>query len=488
MLQVLQVRNLIYFIIFMGILISAPAVYGQVGVMRIIVDEILTLPMNLHLHLQHVFIGSSLILSLMCFAWARALRSYSMALLALYFSVKSLWILADGGISAMTVIADNQLLLKIENAALATLSIIILIAFTAKLFALKKHSSRYYIVLRRLSLIALLIIPVSYFLSDLDLWLLTQILSSFGLLILLFVAKKLSDKQGPLHLIYTVMLLVQLSFNLIGYVLHFNRVSAQAINCLDMLAFWLMAIMVTYIMGRRYYGHLQDVKLAQQRAMASAKASQVAQKELLVVQQEGQELLESRVQERTLELNIALQELETANQELQEKNTFDELSGLYNRRHYDQKILAEFRRSRRNLTPLSIILVDIDHFKKVNDNYGHLAGDKCIVETASIIKSLLQRSTDVGCRYGGEEFCLILPETDEKGALTLAQEVCESVSQQRIFSNEYFINLTVSCGVTTYQQEKDVTPEVIFASADKALYKAKQAGRNQVQVSLLSEI
>jgi diguanylate cyclase (GGDEF)-like protein len=481
-------RNFIVLIFFISVLVMSQAAFGQVGAMTSIVDETSILPLRMHLHLQYIFIGSSLILTFMCFAWARALRSYSMALLALYFPINSLWILADGGISIIGLLTDSYSLLKIENSLLTILSIIILFGFTAKLFSLEKRNQKYYLLLRRLSLILIAIIPVSYFLSQLDIWLLTQVLTSFGLLVLLYVARKLTEKQGPLAIIYSIMLLVQLSFNLIGYVLHFNRVSAQVINCLDMLAFWFMAIMVTYIMGRRYYGHLQDVKLAQQRAIASANSSQIAQNELLVVQQEGQELLESRVQERTLELNIALQELETANQELQERNTFDELSGLYNRRHYDQKILAEFRRSRRNLTPLSLILVDIDHFKKVNDNYGHLTGDKCIVETAGMIKSLLQRSTDVGCRYGGEEFCLILPETDEKGALTLAQEVCNSISQQRIFSNEHFINLTVSCGVTTYQQEKDVTPEIIFASADKALYKAKQAGRNQVQVSLLSEI
>jgi len=246
--------------------------------------------------------------------------------------------------------------------------------------------------------------------------------------------------------------------------------------------------MVTYIMGRRYYSHLQDVKLAKQQVVSSAKASEIAQKKLFAVQQEGQELLESRVQERTLELNIALQELETVNQELKEKSTVDELSGLYNRRYYDQKLLAEFRRSRRNLTPLSIILVDIDHFKQVNDNHGHLVGDKCILETANIIKSLLRRSTDIGCRYGGEEFCLILPETDGKGALALAHEVCQSVRDQGVLTNEGIINLTVSCGVTTYQQEKSVTPENMFSSADSALYKAKQAGRNQVQVGLLNEI
>ncbi|MBA6390055.1 diguanylate cyclase [Colwellia sp. BRX10-3] len=250
-----------------------------------------------------------------------------------------------------------------------------------------------------------------------------------------------------------------------------------------MLAFWFMTIMATYLMGHTYYCHLRDEKLAQQQALDSAISSNRAQQKLSALQDESQEQLESRVQERTLELKIALQELETVNQELKEKNTLDELSGLYNRRYYDQKILAEFRRSRRNLTPLSLILVDIDHFKRVNDNYGHLTGDKCIVEVASLLKSLLRRSTDVGCRYGGEEFCLILPETDENGALALAQEICQSVRQQKISNNESVIELTVSCGVTTYQQEKEVTPEIIFENVDKALYKAKQAGRDQVQVS-----
>jgi len=96
-------------------------------------------------------------------------------------------------------------------------------------------------------------------------------------------------------------------------------------------------------------------------------------------QEESQDLLEERVQERTLELNIALQELGEANRELEKKNTLDELTGLFNRRFYDQKIIAEYRRSRRNLTPLSLVIIDIDHFKMVNDNYGHLAGDHCLV-------------------------------------------------------------------------------------------------------------
>ena len=464
---------------FLSVLMIPQAVYAQVGSM--ITGSSVALPLTMHL--QHIFIGSSLLLSVMCFAWARALRSYSMALLALYFSIKSLAILAADGLSVMVLFTDSSDFLNLEYSLLVTISIIILLRFTAKLFALNKYKPMYYRLLCKLALFLLLTIPVSYFLTHVELWLLTQVLTSFTLLILIYVARQIPENNNRLPVIYAMMLWLQLGFNVVGCSLYFSRFSTPVINAIDMLAFWFMAIMVTYLMGRKYYDHLRDEKLAQQQVLESVKASDSAQRELLTLQQQGQEELECRVQERTLELNIALQELEEANQELKEKNTLDELSGLYNRRYYDKKIMAEFRRSRRNLTPLSLIVVDIDHFKKVNDSYGHLVGDKCIVAVADMIKSLLRRSADVGCRYGGEEFCLILPETDSHGAVTLAEEICQRVRQQPIFDGENTIELTLSCGVSTYQQEKTVSPETIFANADKALYKAKQAGRDQVQIA-----
>ena len=479
-------RKLFFYTFMLISLIISLAVYAQTGMKTspIGVTDILSITMNL----KDIFIGSSLLLSTMCFVWARALRSASMLNLALYFSIKALWILADEGISILTLFTDNSSLLRAEYALLAVGSMLMLMRFTVHLFTLKKETPFYYQLLRYLALLSLLTIPLSYFLSHLETWFVTQILTSIILLSLFYIARKIPGSHSRLPVIYTMMLLVQLGFNFISYIVYFSFTSISALNCLDMMAFWLMAIMVTYLMGRKYRGHLRDEKLTQQQVLNSAKASDIAQKKLLLLQQEGQEQLEFRVQERTLELNIALQELEAVNQELKEKNTLDELSGLFNRRYYDQKILAEFRRSRRNLTPLSIILVDIDHFKSVNDNYGHLTGDQCIVEVANMIKSLLRRSSDVGCRYGGEEFCIILPETDDKGALALAQEICQIVHQKNIVNDKNMISLTVSCGVATYQQEKNITPEVIFSCADKALYKAKQAGRDQVQVGLLTEI
>ncbi len=229
--------------------------------------------------------------------------------------------------------------------------------------------------------------------------------------------------------------------------------------------------------------------IIKQLEASSTKAEEAdrALKALAKEQQQNQDLLEERVQERTLELNIALQELEEANQELERKNILDELTGLNNRRFYDQKILAEYRRCKRNLTPLSLVVIDIDHFKAVNDNYGHLAGDQCLVWVSAQIKLCLKRSSDLAFRYGGEEFCLILPDTEAEGAIALAEGLRENISAQIFYYQNTEIPITISCGVSTYQQQSEVQPEQIFAGADNALYQAKHNGRNQTQQHKFTE-
>jgi len=202
---------------------------------------------------------------------------------------------------------------------------------------------------------------------------------------------------------------------------------------------------------------------------------------LLQEQQDNQESLEDSVQSRTLELHVALQELEEANQELERITTIDELSGLHNRRFYDQKILAEYRRSKRNLTPLSLVIIDIDFFKKVNDTYGHIAGDQCLVWVSMHIKQSLKRSSDLAFRYGGEEFCLILPDTDSTGAKTLADDLRKEIAKRAFEFENKEIKLTISCGISTYQQQKGISPSQIFSGADSALYQAKDGGRNQIK-------
>lgn len=253
--------------------------------------------------------------------------------------------------------------------------------------------------------------------------------------------------------------------------------------CLGITLTVLVSLYINRQYRSKYYQVLQKYKLSKRDTQLVKKAMQKIAQE----QQDNQDLLEDRVQERTIELNIALQELESANQELERKNISDELTGLHNRRFYDQKILAEYRRSRRNHTALSLVLIDIDHFKNVNDTHGHLAGDHCLVIIAKFIKESLKRSTDKAFRYGGEEFCLILPDTDAEGALLIAEQLRKAVGKEVLNFEEIEIPVTISCGICTYQQQTDIGPEQLFSGADKALYQAKESGRNQTVQYIFTE-
>lgn len=255
----------------------------------------------------------------------------------------------------------------------------------------------------------------------------------------------------------------------------FQGLGLGFILCLVLLIF------CSYFFNRKLVADKKHLKVELNKVKEANELSEQSRRLLLHEQQENQDLLEEKVQERTLELNIALQELEEVNQELEQKNTLDELTGLFNRRFYDQKIVAEYRRSKRNLTPLSLVLIDIDHFKVVNDTYGHLAGDQCLVWLSEQIKKSLKRSSDTAFRYGGEEFCLILPDTDNQGAIALAEVLRKCIAKQPCLYKDIEIPLTISNGVSTYIQQVDVQPEQLFVGADKALYQSKGAGRNQTQ-------
>jgi diguanylate cyclase (GGDEF)-like protein len=204
-------------------------------------------------------------------------------------------------------------------------------------------------------------------------------------------------------------------------------------------------------------------------------------------QEDNKEEFEFHVQKRTLTLNIALTELEEANKALAKKSQTDKLTGLNNRASYDDIIKAEYRRSKRTLSPLSIIVIDIDNFKVVNDNFGHLTGDNCLIRLSVIIKKSIKRESDVAFRYGGEEFCLVLPSTDAKGAMSLAERLRKNIKEELFEYHNKLINITASCGVFTYEQQENIKLENIFEYADKALYQAKSTGRNKTIAFELNE-
>lgn len=164
----------------------------------------------------------------------------------------------------------------------------------------------------------------------------------------------------------------------------------------------------------------------------------------------------------------------------------DGLTRLSNRQHFDEVLGTELYRLRRSGAPLSLILLDVDHFKDFNDRYGHLAGDDCLRRIGQALQAVVGRASDLAARYGGEEFAVILPETDTAGAHTLAERIRHAVEALGIphEGNSASPSATISLGVVTRCKPDLVSPEQLLGLADEALYRAKRSGRNQVAVSL----
>jgi|GEM_PF-1531289 len=175
-------------------------------------------------------------------------------------------------------------------------------------------------------------------------------------------------------------------------------------------------------------------------------------------------------------------ELKKVRDELEDLSLTDGLTGLANRRRFDNVLDAECRRMRRIKAPISVIMVDVDFFKAYNDAYGHLAGDECLKLVAGVLKSKLKRPQDLAARYGGEEFCCILPETEHAGAVAVAMSIKDGIAGLGIRheGSEIEDYVTVSSGVATLLCDEDINPETIVNLADERLYWAKKNGRNQV--------
>ena len=179
------------------------------------------------------------------------------------------------------------------------------------------------------------------------------------------------------------------------------------------------------------------------------------------------------------EIAEAQEALMEKNRELHRLSITDGLTGLFNRKHLMDRFDIELARTRRYRVPFAVMIADIDHFKAINDNYGHLAGDAVLKRTADTIKASV-RECDIVGRYGGEEFLIILPNSEAVGAVEMAQRIREAVSQVRFNSENDEITVTISVGVAQCAVDGEEGGEAIISRADTALYQAKSGGRNQV--------
>ncbi|NVB81454.1 MAG: sensor domain-containing diguanylate cyclase [Kofleriaceae bacterium] len=190
---------------------------------------------------------------------------------------------------------------------------------------------------------------------------------------------------------------------------------------------------------------------------------------------EHQRLLESLA----LQIAAALQ-----NAHLYELAMVDGLTGLFVRRYFDARIEEEIERSRRYGTPFSVIMLDVDDFKMLNDTYGHLVGDRVLRAIANVIKAQM-RGVDTAARYGGEEMAVILPRTEMVGAYNLAERIREAIAELRITTDDEpprALAVTASLGISAYPESKAQTGEDLVRRADRALYRAKKTGKNRVEL------
>jgi len=166
-------------------------------------------------------------------------------------------------------------------------------------------------------------------------------------------------------------------------------------------------------------------------------------------------------------------------EEIQTAAKIDFLTKIANRRAFDERLAEEFARGKRYDHPFALVLLDIDHFKAINDKHGHVAGDKMLQLVAMRMEQQV-RLTDFVARYGGEEFAILLPESSAEQALVVAQKVREAVEQARLRHDRETLRVTISAGVGEMNPKRD-TPEMLTKRVDAALYRAKQSGRNRVE-------
>ena len=180
-------------------------------------------------------------------------------------------------------------------------------------------------------------------------------------------------------------------------------------------------------------------------------------------------------------LNQELEQLKRENEDLKQQVKLDLMTGLLNSTHFNKELGKEWRRMKRDKKPISIIIFDVDYFKFYNDNYGHLQGNICLQAIARTIDHSLKRSGDLAARFGGEEFAVLLPNTEEMGAMHLARKIHRAISDLNIehrFSPDKRDTVTVSVGVASLVPSNNNDPDMLVKQADNALYQSKSAGRN----------
>lgn len=331
------------------------------------------------------------------------------------------------------------------------------------------------------------------------------ICAAFGTLIILTPAR-IFTVVNPLYQAWTMIVILYIFSELIRLFIHKEKdswliiIGASAfllttINDIAFYSIWINDGELSLFRALFRIGNLSSVGLlifafANSLLLAKKFSTALEREEMVTVEltkvnknldkivlQRTEELVESNNKNEQQKL-----ELEEANRQLQKLLLKDPLTTLWNRRKYDEAINLEWNRCLSHQRSIALLVLDIDYFKKYNDEYGHLAGDECLTKLGQTIRNSLFRVSDIAARYGGEEFVVILPETEKEEAIRIANMLRQKIEALHILHANSTVSsyVTVSVGVTSMIPNNNLSYEDLFDFADKALYQAKKDGRNQV--------
>ena len=279
----------------------------------------------------------------------------------------------------------------------------------------------------------------------------------------------------------TVILILGLN-NVIPYVIELHYLQNIGVTIEALLLS--MALAERINRDRKMRSEAQNIALQMSNEAAKAKESEVAaQQRLLGIERRVKEELSLKVNEQTRELKVAMQKLQIMNKELERLSLTDPLTGLANRRYFDKRFSEEIQRARRNQSLIGVLMLDIDHFKQINDTLGHQAGDHVIQSLSALIQRVSGRASDLPARIGGEEFCLLVCNESKGRIATLAESLRESAASVPVKYRNEIISYTISVGVCSVIPTTSTNPSALLKLADDALYQAKKEGRNRVVIA-----
>ena len=267
-----------------------------------------------------------------------------------------------------------------------------------------------------------------------------------------------------------VYIFIEGAFDIVDYTL--NDIYEDKINSLK--AFYILASVIAFLFIYLYIGFFYSIKLNISSLMRSA--NKVANGDYLSTIKVSSE---DELKLLSITMDNMRQQLSAREHKLKELSITDGLTNLKNRKYFDDTLDIEVSKSNRSNTPISLVMLDVDHFKSINDNYGHQVGDKCLIEMSKVLTDLMRRKSDLVARYGGEEFIILLPNTDKEHAKALSELIRISIGQLKVETEKTIINFTASLGITTIIPPAHFNHEKLITIADSALYAAKKQGRNR---------